>query len=89
MIEVNERPQFVQLPNKEVNRIAQMHAANGFSLAATASQMGMNVMQFQIMIMTHYNLRTAICQQKKLLGVYRPYGPKRGEVTYEDAAKKD
>lgn len=89
MIEIVERREFVQLPNKEVNRIAQMHAKNGFSLLATASQLGMNIKEFQKLIMTHENLRIAICQQKKLMGVYRPYGPKRGEVTYEDTTKKN
>lgn len=89
MIEIDTRPSFVQMPNSEVNKIAQMHAKNGFNLKATASQLGMRVGDFTNMIVTHVNLRIAICQQRRLHGIWRPYGLKRGEFAYEDGTEKD
>lgn len=74
---------FVQLPNGEVSRIAMMHEKNGFSVYATARQLGMGIMEFYKLLMTHSNLRIAICQRKRQCGCFRPYGPKRGEYNNE------
>ena len=79
IIKITDRPQFVPLPIPEVNRIASIHSNNGFSMKATASQLGMTVGQFQTLIYQHGNLMMAICNKKRLNGCFRPYGPKKGD----------
>ena len=69
----------IPLSISEVNRIASIHANNGFSMKATASQLGMHVGQFYRLIYEHGILMTAICNKKRLLGRFRPYGPKKGD----------
>lgn len=69
----------IPLSMSEVNRIASIHANNGFSMKATASQLGMNLGQFYRFIYEHGTLIMAICNKKRLLGRFRPYGPKKGD----------